>query len=190
MARSEAPKNISIVAPRFGGAPIPQELEDVARRIVEQTPGTQFAAGFKERPESSQSTRGRAAERASEWNSLLIAARADRGPQWDVGTQQFMVPRESPLYYDPSPLQAGPGDNKPDENGSQTAGTPPADPTEGGDNGSTIMMATPGAGAGQNRLYPQSDMGTPGPGRSSGRDREESSGPASERRRTRHGGGY
>jgi hypothetical protein len=27
-------------------------------------------------------------ESASEWNSLLITARAERGPQWDVGTQQ------------------------------------------------------------------------------------------------------
>ena len=27
-------------------------------------------------------------ESASEWNSLLMTARAERGPQWDVGTQQ------------------------------------------------------------------------------------------------------
>lgn len=27
-------------------------------------------------------------ENASEWNSMLMSARADRGPQWDVGTQQ------------------------------------------------------------------------------------------------------
>lgn len=25
---------------------------------------------------------------ASEWNSLLMTARAERGPQWDIGTQQ------------------------------------------------------------------------------------------------------
>lgn len=29
-------------------------------------------------------------ESASEWNSLLITARAERGPQWDVGTQQYV----------------------------------------------------------------------------------------------------
>ncbi|KAG5353535.1 hypothetical protein C0989_005982 [Termitomyces sp. Mn162] len=33
-----------------------------------------------------------AVESASEWNSLLITARAERGPQWDVGTQQFVIP--------------------------------------------------------------------------------------------------
>ena len=27
-------------------------------------------------------------ESASEWNSLLMTARAERGPQWDIGTQQ------------------------------------------------------------------------------------------------------
>lgn len=29
-------------------------------------------------------------ESASEWNSLLMTARAERGPQWDVGTQQYV----------------------------------------------------------------------------------------------------
>ncbi|KIY44013.1 hypothetical protein FISHEDRAFT_77928 [Fistulina hepatica ATCC 64428] len=45
-----------------------------------------------------------AAENASEWNSLLTTARADRGPQWDIGTQQFLVEEYSELYYDPSLL--------------------------------------------------------------------------------------
>ncbi|EPQ54375.1 hypothetical protein GLOTRDRAFT_130489 [Gloeophyllum trabeum ATCC 11539] len=45
-----------------------------------------------------------AVESASEWNSLLITARAERGPQWDCGTQQFLVDEGSELYYDPSPL--------------------------------------------------------------------------------------
>ncbi|KAH7915616.1 hypothetical protein BJ138DRAFT_1109492 [Hygrophoropsis aurantiaca] len=45
-----------------------------------------------------------AMESASEWNSLLITARAERGPQWDVGTQQFLVDYGSELHYDPSPL--------------------------------------------------------------------------------------
>ncbi|KZT73673.1 hypothetical protein DAEQUDRAFT_762106 [Daedalea quercina L-15889] len=45
-----------------------------------------------------------AIESASEWNSLLLTARAERGPQWDIGTQQFLVEEYSELYYDPSPL--------------------------------------------------------------------------------------
>ncbi|KAI1797135.1 hypothetical protein LXA43DRAFT_982857 [Ganoderma leucocontextum] len=45
-----------------------------------------------------------AIESASEWNSLLMTARADRGPQWDVGTQLFQVDEGSELYYDPTPL--------------------------------------------------------------------------------------
>ncbi|KAK2463395.1 hypothetical protein APHAL10511_004481 [Amanita phalloides] len=43
-------------------------------------------------------------ENASEWNSMLMTARAERGPQWDVGTQQFLVDEYSDLYYNPAPL--------------------------------------------------------------------------------------
>ncbi|KAI0755770.1 pyridoxal phosphate-dependent transferase [Fomes fomentarius] len=46
-----------------------------------------------------------AIESASEWNSLLMTARAEQGPQWDVGTQQFQVDGFSDLYYDPTPLR-------------------------------------------------------------------------------------
>ncbi|EIW57540.1 uncharacterized protein TRAVEDRAFT_48578 [Trametes versicolor FP-101664 SS1] len=45
-----------------------------------------------------------AIESASDWNSLLLTARAARGPQWDVGTQQWFVDERSELYYDPTPL--------------------------------------------------------------------------------------
>ncbi|KAH9850333.1 hypothetical protein C2E23DRAFT_887494 [Lenzites betulinus] len=45
-----------------------------------------------------------AIDSASEWNSLLLTARAARGPQWDVGTQQWLVDQHSELYYDPTPL--------------------------------------------------------------------------------------
>ncbi|KZP23828.1 hypothetical protein FIBSPDRAFT_857983 [Athelia psychrophila] len=45
-----------------------------------------------------------AMDSASEWNSLLMTARAERGPQWDVGTQQFLVDHGSDLYYDATPL--------------------------------------------------------------------------------------
>ncbi|KAF9490585.1 hypothetical protein BDN71DRAFT_1399669 [Pleurotus eryngii] len=45
-----------------------------------------------------------AIESASEWNSMLITARAQRGPQWDISTQQFLVDDGSDLYYDPTPI--------------------------------------------------------------------------------------
>ncbi|KAI0635923.1 hypothetical protein C8Q77DRAFT_1100436 [Trametes polyzona] len=45
-----------------------------------------------------------AIDSASEWNSLLLTARAARGPQWDVGTQMWLVDEYSELYYDPTPL--------------------------------------------------------------------------------------
>ncbi|KAI0264413.1 hypothetical protein BC834DRAFT_826589 [Gloeopeniophorella convolvens] len=54
-----------------------------------------------------------AIENSSEWNSLLATARAERGPQWDVGTQQFQVDEGSDLYYDPSPLMDYLKDAKP-----------------------------------------------------------------------------
>ncbi|KAH7103813.1 hypothetical protein BKA62DRAFT_694755 [Auriculariales sp. MPI-PUGE-AT-0066] len=48
------------------------------------------------------------AEDASRWNTLLLAARADRGPQWDVGTQLWQVDKDSKLYYDATPLYRPP----------------------------------------------------------------------------------
>jgi hypothetical protein len=62
-------------------------------------------------------------ESASDWNSLLLTARAERGPQWDVGTQQcvtrppppytprltypfrFLIEQGTELYYDPTPIR-------------------------------------------------------------------------------------
>ena len=35
---------------------------------------------------------------------MLLAARAQRGPQWDIGTQLFLVDQGSDAYYDPSLL--------------------------------------------------------------------------------------
>ncbi|KAI0303746.1 hypothetical protein B0F90DRAFT_1708679 [Multifurca ochricompacta] len=42
-----------------------------------------------------------AIESASEWNSMLLTARAERGPQWDVAHN---IDEGSHLYCDPSPL--------------------------------------------------------------------------------------
>ncbi|KII85013.1 hypothetical protein PLICRDRAFT_178778 [Plicaturopsis crispa FD-325 SS-3] len=59
-----------------------------------------------------------AIESASEWNSLLMTARAERGPQWDIGTQQFLVDEGSDLYYDPSPLDQSQKSEEEDREGS------------------------------------------------------------------------
>ncbi|KAF9052422.1 hypothetical protein BDZ89DRAFT_1125854 [Hymenopellis radicata] len=53
---------------------------------------------------SSDSGLAESIESASEWNSFLMTARAARGPQWDIGTQQFHVDEHSDLYYDPTVL--------------------------------------------------------------------------------------
>ncbi|KAJ4477189.1 hypothetical protein J3R30DRAFT_3483140 [Lentinula aciculospora] len=58
-----------------------------------------------------------AIESASEWNSLLLTARANRGPQWDVGTQQFHVEEYSDLYYDPGILRESAQKQYEEENG-------------------------------------------------------------------------
>ncbi|KAG8902740.1 hypothetical protein FRB99_004165, partial [Tulasnella sp. 403] len=52
-------------------------------------------------------TEGESVDNASEWNSMLITARAKRGPHWDVSSQLFQVDKESHLYYDHSPLVVG-----------------------------------------------------------------------------------
>ncbi|KAJ7593104.1 hypothetical protein C8J56DRAFT_856680 [Mycena floridula] len=54
--------------------------------------------------QTSQEAIGQAVESASDWNSLLITARAERGPQWDIGTQRFHVDKYSDLYYDAASL--------------------------------------------------------------------------------------
>ncbi|KAJ3988939.1 hypothetical protein F5890DRAFT_1402002 [Lentinula detonsa] len=58
-----------------------------------------------------------AIESASEWNSLLLTARAGRGPQWDVGTQQFHVEEYSDLYYDPTLIREAAQKQFEEENG-------------------------------------------------------------------------
>ncbi|TDL16571.1 hypothetical protein BD410DRAFT_816706 [Rickenella mellea] len=83
-------------AQRLGPA-VTAEVQTLARDegiLVQLPPPVQ------EQPNSA----GPTSENASEWNSLLTTARADRGPQWDVGTQQFLVENESELYFDPTVL--------------------------------------------------------------------------------------
>ncbi|KZT00775.1 uncharacterized protein LAESUDRAFT_764308 [Laetiporus sulphureus 93-53] len=66
---------------------------------------------------------GQAIESASEWNSLLLTARAERGPQWDIGTQQFLVEEYSDLYYDPTALLAYQKEARPPMDGEDVPST-------------------------------------------------------------------
>ncbi|KAF9648764.1 hypothetical protein BDM02DRAFT_2073680 [Thelephora ganbajun] len=99
MAPSRPSRDIKLTVPRFNskkvGPKLAKEITSVAKREkvkidVKQTvdPTTALALAIS----------------ASEWNSLLMTARADRGPQWDIGTQMFMVDKGSDLYYNPTPL--------------------------------------------------------------------------------------
>ncbi|KAI0926070.1 hypothetical protein AcV5_008634 [Taiwanofungus camphoratus] len=62
-----------------------------------------------------------AIESASDWNSLLMTARAERGPQWDVGTQLFLVDEYSELYYDPSSLLEYQKESRPSADGEEAS---------------------------------------------------------------------
>ncbi|KAF6754462.1 hypothetical protein DFP72DRAFT_371539 [Ephemerocybe angulata] len=76
MAITKAPRGIKVTVPRHNAQVIGAKLDSEIKKQ----------------------------ESASEWNSLLMTARAERGPQWDIGTQQFLVEEHSELYYDSTPL--------------------------------------------------------------------------------------
>lgn len=95
---SPVPSNVRVlklVVPRHGaqrpGAALAQTIESVARaQKKKQRVRVDVRNGHPRRLSSSEGSNPLAAaiESASEWNSLLITARAERGPQWDVATQQ------------------------------------------------------------------------------------------------------
>ncbi|KAJ7603772.1 hypothetical protein DFH06DRAFT_1021912 [Mycena polygramma] len=101
MAPGKPVHSIKIRVPRHNaqkiGAKLNGEVESQAReqdiRTDTYQPNSESAAALNQ-----------AIESASEWNSMLITARAERGPQWDMGTQQFLVDEYSDLYYDSTPL--------------------------------------------------------------------------------------
>ncbi|KZT40016.1 hypothetical protein SISSUDRAFT_557058 [Sistotremastrum suecicum HHB10207 ss-3] len=73
---------------------------------------------------------GAGAENASEWNSLLVQARAERGPQWDVASQMFHIDKGSTLYYDSTPLYASsepPAPEHPPQEAGMSSSLPPGD---------------------------------------------------------------
>ncbi|CAE6474560.1 unnamed protein product [Rhizoctonia solani] len=157
MARGEPTAPVIITVPRHGSAATSGDLLNEIKQLAESE-GKQFA---NDHGGSRQSARSKAATQASEWNSLLISARAARGPQWDVGLQQYLVDKESSLYYDPTPLTA-----------TNESGSPNGDGQDGMDLSSGQNMGN-------------SESGTP----ITPKTGEDGSAPPFERRRTRAGGG-
>ncbi|EJD06695.1 uncharacterized protein FOMMEDRAFT_138552 [Fomitiporia mediterranea MF3/22] len=101
MAPCKPSKSIKIRVPRHNAQRLGPSLTSTVRKVANREKTlVQLMPPVQEQPGSS----GVPLENASEWNSLLLSARAQRGPFWDMSTQQFLVEKESDLYYDPSPL--------------------------------------------------------------------------------------
>ncbi|KAF7312270.1 hypothetical protein MIND_00240000 [Mycena indigotica] len=117
MAPGRPARSIKIRVPRHNaqkiGAKLSGEVQQQARkqaiRVDTTQPNSESSAAIAQAVvrmtlyNTSSSLKQRQ-ESASEWNSLLITARAERGPQWDVGTQVFHIDQYSELYYDSTPL--------------------------------------------------------------------------------------
>jgi hypothetical protein len=94
-------KNIKVHVPRHNSQRIGPALTAQIEKIANKK---RIRTDVRQPTNEVSSTIALAIESASEWNSMLLTARAERGPQWDIGTQQFQVEEDSNLYYDPSPL--------------------------------------------------------------------------------------
>ncbi|PPQ69311.1 hypothetical protein CVT25_005912, partial [Psilocybe cyanescens] len=114
MAPAKPAKNISLRVPRHNA----QRINIKLSTEVENQAKLQHVLVDTAQPSSRLA---QAIESASDWNSLLMTARAERGPQWDVGTQQFLVDKYSDLYYDPTPLLETIRKLTEDENGPESA---------------------------------------------------------------------
>jgi hypothetical protein len=126
-------RNITVIAPRHGaqrpGPELSSTIESLVRKEAQlkgagkkkrkanpahsasadsgNVPLVAVRSGYARRLTTQEGTDPLAAaiESASEWNSLLLTARAERGPQFDVATQQFHVEEGSDLYYDHTVLR-------------------------------------------------------------------------------------
>ncbi|KAJ3477821.1 hypothetical protein NLI96_g10209 [Meripilus lineatus] len=136
MSPSKPMKDIKVQVPRHNsqrlGPAVTAEVDALARK-------QNTLVDVRQTAYDPSSALAQAIDSASEWNSLLMTARAERGPQWDIGTQQyaiqryhpdlysayafcrFLVDEKSDLYYDPSPLLEYQKENRPEgEDGDRT----------------------------------------------------------------------
>jgi len=103
MKHKTGSRNVIVTVPRYGTLPPPPDVLRTAQKLMEKS-GKIFKSNDNIDPHSAE---GESVDNASEWNSMLITARTQRGPQWDVASQLFQVDKESPLYYDHGPLAVG-----------------------------------------------------------------------------------
>ncbi|KAG8708557.1 hypothetical protein FRC09_001193 [Ceratobasidium sp. 395] len=103
------PTSVVLTVPRHASAAASEELISEVKKLAQEE-GRNFVNDFAG---TTQSGRSRAMAQASEWNSLLISARAARGPQWDVGIRQYLVDKESDLFYNPTLLSQTDAPNDP-----------------------------------------------------------------------------
>jgi Tfp pilus assembly protein PilW len=93
MSPSHPPKDIRVRVPRHNAQRVGPALsaQIAAAALAEDGPGVpaDVRQGIQHAREPG-SELVRAVESASEWNSLLATARAERGPQWDVATQMYV----------------------------------------------------------------------------------------------------
>ncbi|KAI0749360.1 hypothetical protein C8Q80DRAFT_1101027 [Daedaleopsis nitida] len=95
-------RNLKVNVPRHNSQRIGPVLTANVERVASEQ---RVRVDIRQTALEPTSALAQAIDSASEWNSLLMTARADRGPQWDIGTQQFLVDEYSNLYYDPTPLR-------------------------------------------------------------------------------------
>ncbi|TFK47781.1 hypothetical protein OE88DRAFT_1738311 [Heliocybe sulcata] len=101
MSPGKPARTIKVHVPRHNSQRIGPALTNQVQTLAKEQ---RLRADVQQSAPDHSSALALAIESASEWNSLLITARAERGPQWDCGTQQFLTDEGSELYYNPAPL--------------------------------------------------------------------------------------
>ncbi|KAG8803662.1 hypothetical protein FRB91_007279 [Serendipita sp. 411] len=118
--RKGTAQNISVVAPRLGSSSAPDSLVKAVSSLAKK----ENRVFQEQQPFSSAELQSM--EDASNWNGLLINARGERGPQWDVTSQLHHVPYGSEEYFNPTLLEDRPDILPEDQNIEATAPKEPA----------------------------------------------------------------
>ncbi|KIJ62807.1 hypothetical protein HYDPIDRAFT_93573 [Hydnomerulius pinastri MD-312] len=129
MTRGKPAKSQVLKVPRHGAQRIGVKFSAAVETLVRKENATKSNKAksrvqYQHNADPPTGSLAQAVESASEWNSLLITARAERGPQWDVGTQQFQVDFGSELYYDATPLLESLRQQRPQEEDHHTPARP------------------------------------------------------------------